>query len=117
MWPFIICKEPLHGRQQAASWDGPYGRIHVYVDPRCPRITFGQPTQHLMDRVLPEFVEIAIGKTKNQVYTTRIPIEVLPAERASAAGYELEEAHRSGLAFSLFGTSQRTLQDIVRFYS
>jgi Fe-S-cluster containining protein len=109
MWPFIICKEPLHGSRQAASWDGPYGRIHVYVDPRCPRITFGQPTQHLMDRVLPEFVEIAIGKTKNQLYTTRTPIRVLLAQRAYAAGDDLEEAHRSVFAFSLFGTSDRTL--------
>jgi hypothetical protein len=109
MWPFIVCKEPLHGRQQAASWDGPYERIHAYVDPRCPRITFGQPTQHLMDRVLPEFVEIAIGKTKNQLYTTRTPIRVLAAQRASAAGGDLEEVRRSVFAFSLFGTSDRTL--------
>jgi len=114
MWPFIVCKKPLHGRQQAASWNGPYGRIYVYVDPRCPRITFGEPTQYLINKVLREFVEIAIGKTKNQLYTTRTPLRVVTAQPACAAG-DVEEARISTFPFSGFGASQRTLRDIVHF--
>jgi Fe-S-cluster containining protein len=114
MWPFIVCKKPLHGRQQAACWDAPYGRIYVYADPRCPRITFGEPTQYLISRVLPEFAEIAIGNTKNQLYTTWTPLRVVAAQPACTAG-GLEEARISAFPFSGFGASQRMLRDVVRF--
>jgi Fe-S-cluster containining protein len=80
MWPFTVCKEPLHGRQQAASWDGPYGRVYVYVDLRCPRLTLGEPTQYLIDKVLPESVDIAMGKRTAQLYTTRIPPQAVAAQ-------------------------------------
>lgn len=114
MWPFIVCRKPLHGRQQAAGWDGPDGRIFVYVDPRCPRITFGEPTHHLMNRVLPESVEMALGKRKDQLYTTRIPLGALTTQPACAARY-LEQGHIPTFPFYGFATSQRTLRDIVHF--
>jgi len=113
MWPFIVCKKPLHGGQQAAGWDAPYGRIYVYADPRCPRITFGEPTDYLINTVLPEFVDIAVGKRKSQLYTTRFPLRVVTEPACIAC--DVEETRISTFPFSGFGASQPTLRDLVRF--
>ncbi|WP_455283575.1 YkgJ family cysteine cluster protein [[Eubacterium] cellulosolvens] len=70
MWPFIVCSNPVHGRDDAARWDGRGGRAYVYVDPRCSRIWLGKPTGQLVDKALPEFVDIAYGRRGTQLYTT-----------------------------------------------
>lgn len=74
MWPFTVSRGPIYGRSQAARWDCPYGRIFIYVDPRCPMITFGKPSDHLLNNVLPEFVEMAFSKRTLQEHSTCTPL-------------------------------------------
>jgi len=62
MWPFVVLRDPVCGRDGAARWDGPYGRVYVYVDPRCPRIILGKRSRHFSEKVLPEFVDIEFGR-------------------------------------------------------
>ena len=73
MWPFTVSKSPIHGRSQAARWNSAYGGTYIYVDPRCPSITFGRPSNNLLNNVLTEFVEITFGKT-HQEYSTYTPL-------------------------------------------
>jgi len=72
MWPFVVSKDPEYGRDEAARWEGSYGRAYVYVDPRCPRAVFGKPTRYLVEKVLPELVDLAFGRRESQLYTTHI---------------------------------------------
>ena len=76
MWPFTVSRNPIHGRSQAARWDSPHGRTYIYVDPRCPTITFGKPSNHLLSKVLPEFVEMAFGKRIHQENSTCTSIDL-----------------------------------------
>jgi len=70
MWPFMVSRSPVHGRSQAARWDSPYGRVYIYVDPRCPMIAFGSPSRHFLNKVLPEFVEMAFSQRIRQEHST-----------------------------------------------
>ena len=70
MWPFSILRRPSHGGAEAALWEGTYERTYVYVDPRCPKTDFGAPTRNLLEKVLPEFVDVRFGEGKPQQHTT-----------------------------------------------
>jgi hypothetical protein len=69
IWPFIVSRNPAHGRDDAARWELPHGRAYIYVNPRCFRIRYGKPTAYMIGNVLPEVVEIALGEKQSQLHT------------------------------------------------
>jgi len=77
MWPFTVSRNPIYGRSQEARWEGPYGRTYIYADPRCLMITFGRPSNYLLNKVLPEFVDMAFGKKMLQEHSTCTPLGLL----------------------------------------
>jgi len=85
MWPFTVSRNPIYGGSQEARWEGPYGRTYVYADPRCLMMTFGRPSNYLLNKVLPEFVEIAFGKKMLQEHSTCTPISLLPGTAGSTS--------------------------------
>ncbi len=74
MWPFTVSRNPIYGRSQEARWNTVYGRTYIYVDPRCLTITFGRPSSYLLNKVLPEFVEMAFGRKTLQEHSTCTPL-------------------------------------------
>jgi len=99
MWPFIVSSNPVHGRGDAARWEGRHGRAHVYVDPRCSRIRFGKPTGYLVDKVLPEVMRMAYGQRETQLHTTCNPLLTRIMEMTSSESYGAERV------FMLHGTT------------
>jgi Fe-S-cluster containining protein len=70
LWPFRVRSEPLVKEQR----DG-YFRYHnhtffIYVNPQCPGLTYGKPTQAFQTKILPEFLNIRLGTQHRQFYTT-----------------------------------------------
>ncbi len=70
LWPFKIYSKPRFGRANEALYEYGGRKLFVYVDPNCYGITWGVPTQHFVFQVLPEFVEISIGKREAQKFST-----------------------------------------------
>ncbi len=69
LWPFRIYKKPEHGREEEAYFSHRLGEFYVYVDQRCPGISFGRPTPRLISTI-EEAVEIWLGLRKEQTLTT-----------------------------------------------
>jgi hypothetical protein len=75
MWPFIVTDYPRYGREDQARYKGSDWTGYVYIDPRCPRLRFGKPTQTFASEIVKEFVQIALGKRHDQNYSTgRLPL-------------------------------------------
>ena len=70
LWPFKIYTRPKYGRAREAVFNYEGQRLFVYIDPSCPRIVWGEPSQTLIYKIIPEFIEIAIGVRKKQFYST-----------------------------------------------
>jgi Fe-S-cluster containining protein len=70
LWPFKIMRRPKYGRSREAMFNYRGQRFYVYVDPSCPEIIWGRPTPLIIERVIPEFIEIALGTREKQVYST-----------------------------------------------
>ncbi|MFQ6053260.1 MAG: hypothetical protein ACE5OO_03390, partial [Candidatus Bathyarchaeia archaeon] len=52
--------------------------FYVYLDPSCPGIVVGRPSQRFLRRTLPEVVEIGMGVRWKQRYTTSKYISWMP---------------------------------------
>ena len=70
LWPFKILNRPRYGRSREAAFDYKGRRLYIYIDPFCPKITWGRPSEFVVYQVVPEFIEIALGLRKKQVYST-----------------------------------------------
>ena len=70
LWPFKILSRPKYGRSREAEFNYNGRRFYVYVDPFCPEIRLGKPMPIMIGKVIPEFIEIALGIRKQQIYTT-----------------------------------------------
>jgi Fe-S-cluster containining protein len=69
LWPFYIFKNPEYGRREEAAFSSKLGTFYIYLDPRCPGIAIGRPTEKLMSAI-EEAVEIWLGLRREQVLTT-----------------------------------------------
>jgi hypothetical protein len=74
LWPFKISDTPRYGEAREAAFDYQGRRLYVYVDPFCPEILYGKPSAAMMHRVIPEFIEIALGLREKQFYSTATPL-------------------------------------------
>ncbi len=70
LWPFIPLIKPKYGREQEAVFEHSGERFYIYVDPRCPGVTLGRPSLHLLQKVLPEVIELRLGIRTKQRFTT-----------------------------------------------
>lgn len=75
LWPFKILGRPKYGRPREAQYCYKGKRLFIYVDPSCNGLTWGRPTANFVKTTLTEFIELAMGLRKKQVYSTsRIPL-------------------------------------------
>lgn len=70
LWPFKVLNKPKYGNPKEALFQYCGQNFYVYVDPFCPGIYWGQPTPELIYKVIPEFIEIALGIRQKQLYST-----------------------------------------------
>ncbi|MFH0897376.1 MAG: YkgJ family cysteine cluster protein [Candidatus Bathyarchaeota archaeon] len=74
IWPFRILTEPIYGEGNEAFFDYRNRRFYIYAIPHCPGITWGHPTERLIKRVLPEFIDVRFGfKGTRHFSTSRLP--------------------------------------------
>ncbi|MEM2123208.1 MAG: YkgJ family cysteine cluster protein [Candidatus Bathyarchaeia archaeon] len=70
IWPFAALKNPRYGRDREALYDYYGDRYYVYVHPYCRGLLYGEPSSHIMDKVIPEVLELTMKPTTPQKYTT-----------------------------------------------
>ncbi|MDH5688200.1 MAG: YkgJ family cysteine cluster protein [Candidatus Bathyarchaeota archaeon] len=70
LWPFKLSNKPRYGRSREASFDYKGKRLYIYVDPFCPEIRWGKPSERIVHQVIPEFIELALGLREKQVHST-----------------------------------------------
>lgn len=70
LWPFKVLSKPSYGHTSKALFEYEGQRFYVYVDPFCPGIRWGPPSVELVHKVIPEFIELALGIRKTQIYST-----------------------------------------------
>ncbi len=70
LWPFKILQRPKYGRAREAEYNYAGRKLFIYVDPSCTGLTWGNPTTNFLKTTLTEFIELALGLRKKQVYST-----------------------------------------------
>jgi len=70
LWPFRITSHPKHGDPDSALFVFRRRQIFVYCDPRCSGVSLGRPSLNLVNRVIPEFVAMALGEKPRQRFST-----------------------------------------------
>ncbi|MBS7606288.1 MAG: YkgJ family cysteine cluster protein [Candidatus Bathyarchaeia archaeon] len=70
LWPFKILNKPTYSEAKEALFEYNGQKFYVYVDQFCPGIRFGLPSAELVYKIIPEFIEIALGIRQKQVYST-----------------------------------------------
>ncbi|MBS7639362.1 MAG: YkgJ family cysteine cluster protein [Candidatus Bathyarchaeia archaeon] len=70
LWPFKILNKPKYGDAKEALFEYYGQKFYVYIDPFCPGIRWGPPSAELVYKVIPEFIEIALGIREKQIYST-----------------------------------------------
>ncbi len=84
LWPFKVSNRPTYGGPREAAFNYKGREFFVYVDPFCPEIRWGKPSQQMMYHVIPEFIEIAMGSREKQIYSTSrtgLPDDLLSESR------------------------------------
>jgi len=70
LWPLKILHRPKYGRAREAEYNYAGNKLFIYVDPSCTGLTWGNPTTNFLKTTLTEFIELALGLRKKQVYST-----------------------------------------------
>lgn len=70
LWPFAVFTTPRYGRSQDSAYRYLDFEYHLYVHPFCRGLTYGPPTIRLSEKVIPEVIELWLGKRIAQSYTT-----------------------------------------------
>lgn len=60
----------MYGGKQKAKYECEEWSGYVYVDPRCPKLIYGKPTVDFTNKVVKEFIKIALRKKRHQNYST-----------------------------------------------
>ena len=89
LWPFKIMSRPKYGKSREAAFNYNGQRFYVYVDPSCPEIRWGKPTPLLVQKVIPEFIEIALGIREKQIYSTGTLFPEVPIKRPHYTSYKV----------------------------
>lgn len=70
IWPFRVLNRPMYGRKQEAKYECEEWKGYVYVDPRCPKLIYGKPTVNFTNKIVKEFIQIALWRMEHQKYST-----------------------------------------------
>ena len=70
IWPFKVFNEPQFGQPREALYVYRGRNFYVYVDPECTGLHQGTPTTDFKYKILPEFIEVALGLRQNQYHST-----------------------------------------------
>ncbi|MCW4016376.1 MAG: YkgJ family cysteine cluster protein [Candidatus Bathyarchaeota archaeon] len=70
IWPFKVFDSPKFGSSAEALFRYRDRDFFVYVDPACTGLHWGRPVSEFKHKILPEFVDVAVGLRKNQLYST-----------------------------------------------
>lgn len=70
IWPFKVFDEPKFGDECQALYVYRDRKFYVYVDPSCTGLHQGKPTIDFKFKILPEFIDVALGLRQNQYYST-----------------------------------------------
>ena len=70
LWPFKVLSEPTYGREKDARYSFNDRTYYVYVDPYCRGIIWGDLSLEFIDATVPEFIQLAIGRTEKQTRST-----------------------------------------------
>lgn len=70
LWPFRILKNPKYKQKELAMFTYKNNVFYVYVDPICKGLTLGKPSEELITKTIPEFIEISSGIKQTQFYST-----------------------------------------------
>jgi len=70
LWPFKVLSKPKYGHVDEAVYYYGGGRFFIYADSNCSGLSYGKPTEKFAKYTLNEFVEIALGRRKDQYKTT-----------------------------------------------
>ncbi|MCX8176435.1 MAG: YkgJ family cysteine cluster protein [Candidatus Bathyarchaeota archaeon] len=70
LWPFYVKEKPVYGYGELAYYNCNRLDFYIYVDMFCKGLTYGLPSKEILDEVLPEVVEIYLGRRVKQQYTT-----------------------------------------------
>lgn len=70
LWPFKILDKPKYGRPNEALYDWNNWKLYVYADSSCIGLRWGNPNPEFANSVLPEFVDLALGRYRKQFHST-----------------------------------------------
>jgi Fe-S-cluster containining protein len=85
LWPFKILKYPKYEQAELARFSYKNDVFYVYVDPVCKGLSLGKPSEELITKTIPEFIEILLGIKQTQFYSTSRSIyQTLPIVRQKA---------------------------------
>ena len=70
LWPFYVREKPVFGFPELAKYRYGHKEFYIYVDTFCRGLSWGIPSKHLTDKILPEIVEIKLGKRIKQTFST-----------------------------------------------
>ena len=70
LFPFRVYHQPVYRRGDGSAYTLHGRTLHVYLDPHCPGIVPGRPSDRFLHGTLPEAVEIGMGLRWKQRYTT-----------------------------------------------
>jgi len=72
LWPFTICEKPEYGFNEEAEFEFGNERFYVYLNPYCRGMVYGRPSKVLVQKVVPEFVELRLGLRREQSRSTSL---------------------------------------------
>lgn len=70
LFPFRVQSQPVYKRGDRSDYRVHNRTFYVYLDPNCPGIISGKPSERFLTKTLPEVVGIGMGMVWKQRYTT-----------------------------------------------
>ena len=70
IWPFKVHDHPKFDNPNEAVYRYRDRSFFIYVDPACTGLSWGKPTPEFKYKALPEFVDVATGLRRKQLYST-----------------------------------------------
>jgi Fe-S-cluster containining protein len=70
LWPFQVYENPVFGHVELSRYECSKGVFYIYVVPDCIGLSWGIPSKHLREILLPEIVDIKLGLRVRQKHST-----------------------------------------------
>jgi len=70
LFPFRIHSKPIYSKGDGSAIKYLGKNFNVYLDPACAGVISGKPSTRFYNQVLPEMIQIGMGVTSKQRFTT-----------------------------------------------